>query len=208
MSNRFFKLASLAPCAIAAVMAAPVAAQTPPPTPPGMVVLPAPSPLSSIPGVAIRYYDVTGNTIPLLRASIAAQRPVNPATGIPSPSSSTWSIGVNVQKSTTGGKCKIAGAKANLKAEVVLPRLTNAEAVPAPVRTEWQRYVSSLEQQQADRLRQPYQRLGEVEQAVMASSCEGASQAANAKIDEITRAAAAPAAVPAAPATPAPVPTP
>jgi len=151
-----------------------------------------PSPLASIPGVTVKYYDVTGNTIPAIRASMAAQRPKNPVTGTPLPSSSTWSIGVNTSKATTGKTCKVTGAIATFKGEVVLPRLVGSEAVPAPVRAQWQKFVASIEQQQADALRQPYLRLREVEAAVMASTCANAGEAANKKIAEITKATPAP----------------
>lgn len=166
--------------------------------------VPAPSPLSQIPGVTVRYYDVTGNTIEEIRSSIAAQRPTDAATGNPVPSSSNWSLGVSVKKATTGNNCKIADATPRFQAEVVMPRLVNIATVAAPVRAQWQTYIASLEQQQANSLRQPYQRLGEVKSAVMASSCENAGAAANKAIAEINRAASTPPAppVPPTPATP------
>jgi predicted secreted Zn-dependent protease len=170
--------------------------------PQATVAAPAPNPLAQIPGVTVRHYDVTGNTIEAIRASIAAQRPKDPATGNPTASSSNWSIGVGVKKTTTGTQCKLTGATATFKGEVVLPRLVGIETLPAPVQTQWRNYVASIEQQQADRLRQPFQRLGEVERAVMASSCDGAGEAANKAIAEITRAA------PVAPAAAAPAPAP
>ena len=175
-----------------AAMPAAALAQT---APSSQAVAPAvavPSPLASIPGITIKYYDVTGNTIPALRASMAAQRPTNPLTGAPVPSSSTWSIGVSTKKATTGKACKVTGATATFKGEVVLPRMVGAEAVPAPVRAQWQKFVASIEQQQADALRRPYLRIREVERAVMASSCANADQAAKKTIAEITKAAPAP----------------
>nr|WP_294171070.1 DUF922 domain-containing protein [uncultured Sphingomonas sp.] len=190
--------------ALALAQAAPPAQGAPAaqaaPGPQAVAAAPTPSPLAQIPGVAVRHYDVTGNTIEAIRASIAAQRPKDPATGNPVPSSSTWSVGVSVKKATTGNSCKLTGATATFKGEVVMPRLVGIEAVPAPVQTQWRNYVASMEQQQADRLRQPYQRLGEVERAVMASSCEGAGAAGNKAIAEITKAA------PVAPAAAAPTP--
>ena len=178
--------------AAAAVMSTAALAQATGSVPPASPVAAAPSPLASIPGVTVKYYDVAGNTIPAIRASMAAQRPKDPVTGTPLPSSSTWSIGVNTRKATTGKTCKITGATATFKGEVVLPRLTGVEAVPAPVLAQWRKFVASIEQQQADALRQPYLRLGEVEAAVMASSCANAGAAANKKIAEITRATPAP----------------
>lgn len=186
--------------ALAFVAAVPAAAlaQTAP-APAAAQATPAPSPLSQIPGVSVSYYDVAGTTIPELIASIEAQRPKDPTTGAAVPVAMKWSIGTSLKKETTGNACKIIGATAILKGEVVMPRLVNAETVSAPVVQHWQAYVTSLEQQAAARLRQPYQRLSEVEQAVLASSCEGAGAAASKVIDEITKAPTPP-----VPATPAP----
>jgi predicted secreted Zn-dependent protease len=53
---------------------------------------------------------VTGLTIKDLRASLAAQRPTDPATGQPLPTSSKWGVGVDVKKATTGKVCKVTSA--------------------------------------------------------------------------------------------------
>jgi predicted secreted Zn-dependent protease len=189
---------------LASVAAVPAAssAQTPPAAVP---VAPTVSPLAQIPGVAVRYYNVTGTTIPAMRASIEAQRPKNPVTGMASPSSAEWSVSTSVRKRTTGKRCKITGATATFKGEVVLPRLVTQQAapVPAPVMAEWQRYVSSLEMQQAALLRQVPARLPEVERAVMASSCKDADAAANRAVAAIRQSLARPATAP----TAAPAPT-
>ena len=195
------RLALLA--AAAAVPAAALAqvAQVPAPAP--VVVAPGPT-LAQIPGVTVRYYNVTGNNIPLLRASIAAQRPKDPVTGQPQAASAKWSIGTSLKKQTTGTACRIVGVTPTFKAEVIMPRLVNVEGVvvPAPVMAEWRRYVASLEQQQAATLHHVHSRLGEVQRAVMASTCEGASAAASAAIGTITP-PPAPAAVPAPALVPA-----
>lgn len=178
-------------------------AQTAPaPAPATTAVVPAPSPLAQIPGVTVRYYDVTGVTIEAMRASIESQRPRDEATGIAIPTSSSWEIRTGVRRETTGTQCRIVGATATFVAEVIMPRLVNVEAVPAPVLTHWQTWVASLEQQQAERLLRPYQRLSEVERAVMAATCEGAAAASNRAIAEIT-AAPPPPPPPAVPAAPA-----
>jgi len=149
---------------------------------------PSPSPLAQIPGVTVRYYDVTGSTIDAIRASVAAQRPKHPVTGAVNPSSATWSIGTSLKKATTGKACRIAGATATFKGEVVLPRLVNPETVPAPVLAQWKAYAASLEQQQAAVLLRPYRRLAEVERAALGSTCQGANAAVNKAIAEITKA--------------------
>jgi predicted secreted Zn-dependent protease len=166
-------------------------AQTPVTAAPAPVAaVAAPSPLAQIPGVAVQYYDVSGLTLDALRASIAGQRPTDPATGQPVPSSSKWAVGTSVRKQTNGKACKIVGATPSFKAEVVMPRLTVVEGVPAPVLAEWQRYVAAIEAQQAASLRSIYDRLSEVEKAVLASTCEGAADAANKAISEISKAPA------------------
>jgi predicted secreted Zn-dependent protease len=163
------------------------------------------SPFAQIPGVNVKYYDVSGATIKDIRASIEAQRPKNPVTQQAIPSSSNWSMRASWQKQTTGSACKIISATAAFEGEVVLPRLIAVEgvAVPPPVMKEWQRYTTSLDQQQAGVLRQVYDRRAEVERAVMASSCEGAAKAADAAITAIRQsivpAAPSPAVTPAAP---------
>lgn len=184
--------------ALAAVPAAAPAQTAPAPAPVQATPLPS---LAEIPGVVVRHYDVTGATIEAINASIAAQRPSNPATGTAIPSSASWSIGTNIKKATTGDACKITGATATFRAEVVMPRLVNASAVPPAVLARWQAFVASLEQQQAAGLLRPYQRLSEVERAVLASSCEGADEAAAKAIAEITKAPPPP--PPAVPAVPA-----
>jgi predicted secreted Zn-dependent protease len=177
--------------------AAPVAAvaQTAPaqaPAPAAPVAPPQPT-LAQMPGVTVQYYDVAGKTIPEMKASMEAQRPAG-ATGAPVPASSTWSIGISVRRSTLGNQCKIVGAKARLTANVVMPRLAVTEGVPEPELRQWQAYVAGLEQQQVALLSQPLARLGEVERAAMASTCQGAQAAASQAIAAITAQTPAPAA--------------
>jgi predicted secreted Zn-dependent protease len=196
----FRHIAGIAVAALGVIPAA-APAQTAPAQVPAQAA-PVPSPLAQIPGVVVRYYDVSGITTEAIRASIDAQRPRNAATGMGIPSSASWSIRTSLNKATTGKACKITGATAALKGEVVLPRLVNAETVPAPVLAQWRTYVASLEQQQAAVLLRPYQRLFEVERAVMASSCEGAAAAASRAIAEITKAPPPPPPPPVTPVTP------
>lgn len=158
----------------------------------GAAAQPAPLPLSQIPGVAVTYYDVAGNTTKKIRASIDAQRPKGPD-GKVQPSSSRWSIATDIQKEKVGMACKVTRVTATLKAEVVLPRLVNPpdEKVPAEVLKQWRKYAASLEEKQAALLRQVHARVLQVERAVMGSSCERAGQAASAAIAEISRQVAA-----------------
>lgn len=184
---------------IGLIAAAPAFGQTAP-VPAPVPTAPTVSPLAQIPGVTIQYYDVTGLTIADMRASIEAQRPKDPTTGQAVPASVKWSVGTRVKKERLGNACKVIGATPTFKAEVVMPRLATVEGVTAPVLAEWQRYVGSLKAQQAATVRPIYERLSEVEKAVLASTCDGAGDAANKAIAEIGK-APAPAPAP-APATP------
>ena len=156
---------------------------------------PAEQTLAQIPGVTVQYYDVTGKNIKEINASITKQSP-GAAGGKAVPSSSSWAIGTTLNKATTGNQCKVTGATAKFSATVTMPRLVNAEQVPAPVLKQWQAYVAGLDSQQAATLRRPYDRLREVEQAAMASTCEGAQAAVDKTIATIA-AQPAPAAAPA-----------
>ncbi len=188
--SAFALLAAVPELAMAQAVPAPGSAQPAQPAQPDQAAAaaPAPSPLAQIPGVTVQYYDVTGVTIPEIQASIEAQRPRDAATGVPIPTSANWSIRTNVRRATTGTQCRVVGATATFVAQVVMPRLVNVEAVPPAVLGNWNAYVVSIEQQQAERLRQPFERLREVEAAVMASSCEGANAAADRAIAQITAA--------------------
>lgn len=198
LSKTLFQGASSLVCVALALGAQAAAAQNAPA--PATAIAPAASPLAQIPGVTVQYYDVTGKTIEAIRASILAQSPKDPASGEALTTTAKWSIGTSVKKQTTGTVCKIVGATATIKSEVVLPRLATTEGVPAPVLAQWQSYIGSLESQQAARIRPIYDRLSEVEKAVVASSCEGAAQAADKAIGEISKPVVVPAAAPAAPA--------
>ncbi|HEX8214762.1 MAG TPA: DUF922 domain-containing protein [Allosphingosinicella sp.] len=191
----------LALASLSLLTAAPAAAQ-PVPAPTPVVAAPAPSPMAQVPGIVVRYYDVSGQTIEALGASVEAQRPKDPVTGQLVPAAK-WSIGTSLRKETKGSACRIIGATATFKAEVLRPRLASADGVPPPVLAAWQAYLASLEAQQVAALRPVYERLSEVEKAALASTCEGAAAAASRAIAEISKAPApAPAPAPAAP-TPA-----
>ncbi|HEX9965648.1 MAG TPA: hypothetical protein VGB04_11770 [Allosphingosinicella sp.] len=149
----------------------------------------APAELSRIPGVTVKYYDVAGSTPGKILAAMKSGRPGA------SPTSSRWSIGVDVQKATTGTKCRVVRAKAVFKAEVDFPRLVvtrkaKGEEQPGEEKIDkfmerWQAHLATLDRQQAAYLRPIYEQLPEVERAAMASSCDGARPAAERVIARI-----------------------
>jgi len=166
---------------IGLVLAAPAIAQTA-----AMPAAPAVSPLSQIPGLTIKYYDVMGRTIKDMRASIQTQAPKD-ANGQALPSSVNWRIGTNVKKQVKGAACRISGATVTMTSEVVLPRLVTAKGVKARELAQWQAYMASIEAQQAARITSVRNRLPEVERAILASTCDGAAAAADRAIAEISK---------------------
>ena len=192
---------SLAAMASALILAAPAFGQAP--VAPAAPVAPVGPRLAEIPGVTVKYYDVTGLTPEAINASIIAVGPKNSA-GQVTPATAQWTIGASLKKETKGTECKVTGATATFKADVMMPRLVNAEPTPAPVAEHWQKYIVSVEQEQAARLLYPKSRLAEVEQAILASSCDGAGAAMNRVVADIKAQAAARAAAAAAAAAAAP----
>ena len=160
------------------------------------------SPLAQIPGLTVKYYDVAGRTIKDITASLQAQAPKD-STGQPVPTSVKWLIETNIKQEKTGTVCRVSSAKATMTSEVVLPRLASVKGVKARDLAQWQAYTASIEAQQAARLAAVRARLPEVERAILASSCAGATEARNKAVAEIGKppaAAPAPAPVPVKPA--------
>jgi predicted secreted Zn-dependent protease len=164
---------------------------------------PAPLAVAQIPGVTVNYYDVSGATPGKILASARNQRPKD-ANGKVQPSSARWSIEADIQKATTGSQCRVVRAAVAFKAEVLLPRLVITPRAKGEEEEEgeeklqafakrWQAHLAKLDQQQLAYLQPIYERLPQVERAIMASSCEGARAAGERAIAEIRRQAPPPA---------------
>lgn len=163
---------------------------------------PAPAELSKIPGVTVKYYDVSGSSPGKILAAMRSGRSSGPA-GKVSPSSSRWSIGMDIQKATTGNRCRVVRATAVFKAEVDFPRLVvtgqgKDEGEPGEEKLgeflkRWQEHLATLDRQQAAYLRSIHEQLPGVERAAMASSCEGARPAAERAIAQIRERSSSPA---------------
>jgi predicted secreted Zn-dependent protease len=180
------------------ILSAPLGAQ---PAAPAQAVA-APAELSKIPGVTIKYYDVSGSTPGKILAAMRNQRPADSA-GKASPSSSRWSIGIDIRKATTGTRCRVVGATAVFKAEVDFPRLAvtakgKEEEEPGEEKLDkflkrWHEHLATLDRQQAAYLRAIHERLPEVERAAMAGGCDGARAAAERVIARIRERSSPPA---------------
>lgn len=180
------------------ILAAPLRAQ---PAPPAAAVA-APAELSKIPGVTIKYYDVSGSTPGKILAAMRSGRPAD-SVGKVSPSSSRWSIGIDIRKATTGTRCRVVRATAVFKAEVDLPRLVvtargKEDEEPGEEKIDnflkrWNEHLATLDRQQAAYLRSIHGQLPDVERAAMAGGCEGARAAAERAIAGIRARSSSPA---------------
>lgn len=170
--------------------------------------------LQGLPNTTIEYYDVTGKDAKSIRESMALAHAALPGGEKGSPATATWNLGANISRSTTDGKCAIAGANLKFDGKILLPRLTNMEQVPAPMQAAWRNYVTKLEASSASTLWFVHDHIGTIQKAILASSCEGANAAATAALEQLrtqeaefrAKAAAAQAAIDAAAAAAAAAP--
>ncbi len=148
--------------------------------------------LRDLPNTTIEYYDVSGTDPKSIRESMAAARAgtAEVAAGTPptvnwTPTTATWTLGANISRRTVDGKCSIAAANLKFGGKVVLPRLVGEDQVAAPMQTAWRTYLTGLETGAASTLWFVHDRVGTIQKAILASSCEGANTAATAAIEQL-----------------------
>jgi predicted secreted Zn-dependent protease len=165
------------------------AAAAPAPTPqPSVPAVPGRM-LGDLPNTTITYFDVTGRNFKAINKSI--EKHLKPAAGGQSAAGQTgWSINATFRKVTSAGQCKVAEAKANFSAKVVLPRLVPDRAHKPELLAAWRTYLADIENTQAADLWFIYDRIGNVEKAMLASSCDGVQSAGAAAINRIRAEAA------------------
>ena len=146
--------------------------------------------LQGLPGTTVRYYEVRGRNPDSIKKSIAKQRPKD-ASGEPITASTNWDIGASFTKRTENGQCRITTAKATFTATADLPRLANERALRPEVLDSWRAYVAGLEAAAAAKLWFIHDHLGDVEKAILASSCEGAQDAGAAAVARLKQQEAA-----------------
>ena len=150
--------------------------------------LPAvPRKLSAIAGVTVTYYDVVGGNIPKLHEWLDKHSPRDAQTHKVTPAGSSWSIGTAVRYAKTGGQCTLTGATVKFTASAVLPRLAPGQKLPPSALASWNAYAAALEDRQAARLGFVHDRMGEVQSAIMRSSCANWQKAASDAIDRLAQ---------------------
>jgi len=146
-----------------------------------------PRKLSAIAGVTVTYYDVVGGNIPKLHEWLGKHSPRDAQTHKVTPATSSWSIGTAVKYTKTGGQCTLTGATVKFTASAVLPRLAQGQKLPPSALASWNAYAAALEDRQAARLGFVHDRMGEVQSAIMHSSCANWQKAASDAIDRLAR---------------------
>ncbi|RYD56547.1 MAG: DUF922 domain-containing protein [Sphingomonadales bacterium] len=153
----------------ALLLASPAAAQTSPETP---------AALAAIPGVTVKWYDVTGTTPDQIRKSKKSARPA-----VPGDSSqrydvlSTWKIETSWAKETGPMGCRVADPEAKFSADVSLPRLVPAAGQDETLLKDWAAFVDSLATYEAQFVRYATEHAADVSRGISAASCDKANDA-------------------------------
>ena len=139
------------------------------------------SPLAGIPDVDIQYYDVSGRNAREIREAMNRVRPTDPNDGHRVDALSRWRMGMGWPRRGPD-VCLLDQARVRFQASVLMPRLVNAEALPAAVRARWQAYIAALEVHEAGHIRHAYENMPTVLAAIRASDCARAEEAGRAAI--------------------------
>jgi predicted secreted Zn-dependent protease len=145
--------------------------------------------LKDLPNVTINFFDVAGKDLKAINKSIAQLQAVD-SSGKAKVPPTTWDLDIGFNKSTTGTVCKVVGAKANFKASATLPRLVPHAGHTPQLLAAWRDHVAVTENTHAANLWFVYDRKGEIEKAILASSCEGARAAGTAALERLKAQAA------------------
>lgn len=135
--------------------------------------------LQSIPGVTVKYYDVTGKTEAAIKRSIASQRPKG-SDGQPITAATNWDVNAGIRKLTEGSVCRTTAAKVTFKAQVELPRLADTSGVKPDFLTTWNKYAAELESAAAYDLGFISDNLSQIEKNLIGIPCDKTTEALNA----------------------------
>lgn len=145
---------------------------------------PAPAQLAAMPNTTVRFYDVSGRNVTEINRSIARQRPKG-RDGKPIPATLDWAVMADFERTAVDGVCKVSSARATYRATAELPRLVDVEKLDKSVLIRWRNYVDQLEEGSLATVAFIHQNLGEIEKAMLGSSCDRAKAAGAAAIEQI-----------------------
>src|SRR5205085_947654 len=111
---------------------------------------PATGPLAGIPNLDVQYYEVSGQSVAEIRASLNRVRPRDPNDGLAVDAVNRWYISWRWPRDGSGG-CLLARTELRFTATLRMPRL--AGPTPPAVRARWNAYISALVTHEAGHLR-------------------------------------------------------
>ena len=158
-------------------------AEPAPPPEPAVAAVPGKT-LRDLPNTTITYFDVSGRNLKAINKSIERQQRIGPG-GRAAIAPTAWAVDAGFNKVVTNGQCKVANAKATFSAKVTLPRLVSDTAHSPELLAAWRAFAAGVENAEAANLWFVYDRLREVENALLASSCDGAQAAGSAAIERL-----------------------
>jgi len=140
---------------------------------------------ADVPNVAITYYDVTGDNIAEIHRAVAKAAPRDPTTRVPTPATSSWTVGVKVKTLTTNKRCRITGVTLDFRGVALMPRLIPGKETTPQVIAIWNAYLRRLEARQAEQLRFAYDRIGTFEKAIVGNRCDRTGAATDAAFTRV-----------------------
>lgn len=143
-----------------------------------------PPALAGIPGIKLRYYDVSGRTVSEIRASLNRNNSTDPVTGIHFDAYTEWQIDWFIPGDPRG-PCRLDQAKVTLELKVVLPRLVDIGSVPPDLLERWKRYRAALDVHEATHARNAVEARRAVLEAIRAAECHTADWAADDALLEV-----------------------
>jgi predicted secreted Zn-dependent protease len=112
-----------------------------------------------------------------------SKRPRDTNDGQPVDALTTWSLTWGLTSGPSG--CQLDQARVMFRATVILPRLANPSAVPAPLRERWDAFRAGLERHELYHVRHAWEHRSEVLRAIRSSNCATWNQAAEAAVRAI-----------------------
>jgi predicted secreted Zn-dependent protease len=141
---------------------------------------------AGIPNLTIEYYDVSGAGAQAIRRSLDAQRTPDANDGTLVDARARWHIRWTWIGREDGRRgCVVDLAIVHYTAELRLPRLTDEDQVPAPVRARWHSYIAALERHESGHLRYALEHIGDVQAALQSATCARADDLASEAIRAI-----------------------
>jgi predicted secreted Zn-dependent protease len=141
--------------------------------------------LKDLPNTTINYYDVTGKNLKAVNDSITAAQQKKDASGKTVLTTSGWAVDATFRKHTLNGVCKVDSATATFKAVAMMPRLATEQKLKPADQVVWHNYLAMADAAQAATLWFAHDHARDVEQAILASTCDGAQAAGAAAVEKL-----------------------